>query len=237
MCHCTSPRQASPTRRDLLIGLGATAGAALVAGPLAAQTTPQNAITPDAALKRIMDGNARYVAGQARRRDFSAGRAARAKSQAPVAAILGCADSRVSPEIVFDEGPGDLFVVRVAGNIASVNGVASLEYSVKFLGSPLIMVLGHSNCGAVGAAIKVEKSNAELPGHLPELINTIKPAVRAAAAKKPANLLDAAIRENVRLTAAGLSANDPIIAPMVKAGRVRVVGAVYELATGKVSLL
>jgi carbonic anhydrase len=100
-----------------------------------------------------------------------------------IAAILSCADSRVSPELLFDQGPGDLFVVRLAGNFVDDDGLASLEYAVKFLGAPLLMVLGHSNCGAVDAAIKVVKEGAELPGHLPELVDSIKPAVIAAQAR------------------------------------------------------
>ena len=116
----------------------------------------------------------------------------------PIASILSCSDARVGPEFVFDQGPGDLFVVRVAGNILQDEGLASLEYAAQFLGSPLIFVLGHSNCGAVEAAIKVVKDNATLPGHLPGLIDQIKPAVMAAQETHPANLLNAAIAENVR---------------------------------------
>jgi carbonic anhydrase len=114
-----------------------------------------------------MEGNARYVAKKPAHRDFSAGRAARTRSQYPVAAILSCADSRVAPEFAFDQGPGDLFVVRLAGNFANDDGLASLEYAVKFLGVPLVMVLGHANCGAIGAAIKVVDDNAELPDICP----------------------------------------------------------------------
>jgi carbonic anhydrase len=121
-------------------------------------------------------------------RDFSAGRAERTKSQYPISAVLSCADSRVAPEFAFDQGPGDLFVVRLAGNFANDDGLASLEYAVKFLGVPLVMVLGHSNCGAIGAAIKVVDDNAELPGHLPGLVQSIKLAVLAAKAKSPRDL-------------------------------------------------
>ena len=138
---------------------------------------PQNAISPADALKRIMDGNARYAANAPNERDFSSGRAARAQAQYPIASIVSCADSRVAPELAFDQAPGDLFVVRVAGNVVNTDLLASLEYGAQFLGSPLIMVLGHSNCGAIDAAIKVVQTKAVLPGHLPELIAGLKPAV------------------------------------------------------------
>ena len=120
----------------------------------AGQAAPQNAISPADALKRMMDGNGRYASNQPTSKDFSAGRAARATAQYPVAAVLGCADSRVSPELVFDQAPGDIFTVRVAGNYQTVDNLASLEYAVAVLGAPLIMVLGHANCGAVSAVVK-----------------------------------------------------------------------------------
>jgi carbonic anhydrase len=116
------------------------------------------------ALRSLVTGNARYVANAPRVRDFSAGRAARVEIQAPFAAILSCADSRVAPELVFDGDPGDLFVVRLAGNVVNPDVLASLEYTVALLRTPLIVVLGHSGCGAVDAAIKVAKHGAELPG-------------------------------------------------------------------------
>jgi carbonic anhydrase len=237
MCDTKPMSTPSTSRRDILLGMGAVVGTALVPGQLAAQTSPQNAIPPDAALKRIMDGNARYVAGNRRNRDFSAGRAARAKSQHPVAAILSCADSRVAPELLFDEGPGDLFVVRIAGNFATAFGIASLEYAVAVLGVPLIMVLGHSSCGAVDAAVKAVTANAKFPGHLPQLVDAIVPAVGAAKAKKPKNLLEASIQENVRGNVAKLASAEPIFAGKVRDGKVRIVGGEYQLATGKVTLL
>ena len=132
-----------------------------------------------------MAGNARYVANHPTQRDFSTGRAERLTTQRPIAAVLSCANSRVAPEFAFDEGPGQLFVIRVAGNILDDNSAASLEYAVRFLGVRLAMVLGHRNCGAVDAAIKAVKDGATLPGHLPGLIDAIKPAVLAAAAAKP----------------------------------------------------
>ena len=124
-----------------------------------------------------MDGNARSAASALNERDFSSSRAARVHGQHPSAGLLSGADSRVAPEFAFDQGPGDLFVVRVAGNVVNPDLLASLEYDAHFLGVPLVMALGHTKCGAVDAAIKVLKSKAVLPGHLPELITAIKPAV------------------------------------------------------------
>ena len=138
---------------------------------------------------------------------------------------------------MFGQGPGDLFVVRVAGNILQEEGLASLEYAAQFLGSPLIFVLGHSNCGAVEAAIKVVQDNAALPGHLPGLIDQIKPAVLAAQATHPANLLNAAIAENVRMTTQAVVTAQPMVAAMIAAGKVKVAGGVYDIATGAVSLV
>jgi carbonic anhydrase len=167
--------------------------------------------------------------------DYGAGRVERAKAQYPIAAIVSCSDSRVVPELAFDQGPGQLFVVRVAGNSVNGDGLASLEYGTKFLGVPLIMVLGHSGCGAISAAIKVIKEGAQLPGHLPNLMQDLKPAVQAAMLRKPKDLLAEATRENVRRNVARLMADQPIIAGQVAAGTVNVVGGVYDIATGRVT--
>jgi carbonic anhydrase len=198
----------------------------------------QNAIPPDEALERLMQGNARYAANTPNERDFSAGRAARAAGQYPIAAIVSCSDSRVVPDLVFDQSPGDLFVVRLAGNVVDgEDAFASLEYAVKFLGAPLILVLGHSNCGAVAAAIKVLMERAELPGHLPDLIKAIEPAVIAAHGKHPGDLLTVAIEENVRLCQKKLPRESSIIGDAVEAKKVGISGGVYDIATGKVNLL
>ncbi|MHB8884333.1 MAG: carbonic anhydrase [Methylovirgula sp.] len=196
-----------------------------------------NAIPPSEALKRLVAGNARYVASGMHCKDVASGRTARVSAQYPIASILSCSDSRVVPELAFDQGPGDLFAVRVAGNFVDEDGLASLEYGAAMLGVPLIMVLGHSNCGAVAAAIKVVKDKAQLPGHLPELIDALKPAVIAAEAEHPADLLAAAIAENVRRNVARLNSATPVLAARVNAGTLNVVGGVYDLATGKVALV
>ena len=220
------------SRRGALVGgFAATAAAALPWGAFA-----QEAIGPDRALEMLMEGNARHVSGATESRDFSADRAALALTQRPFAVILGCADSRVAPELAFDQSRGQLFVLRVAGNSLNTDMLASMEYALAVLGTPLIMVLGHGACGAVDAAIKVVLDDAELPGHLPDLIAPIKPAVEAVRGRG-GDLLANAIEENVRRTAAAVGAAGPIVAPLVADGTVKVVGAVYDLATGKVELI
>lgn len=198
---------------------------------------PPNAITPAAALKRLLDGNSRYAANTPEQKDFSSGRAARVSAQYPIAAILSCADSRVAPELAFDQGPGDLFVVRVAGNVVSPDLLASLEYGVQFLGVPLVLVMGHSECGAVSAAIKVLKENAVLPGHLPDLIRAIKPAVIVAEKTAKGDLLNNAIVENARRQVARLKTSPPIMQKAYAAKKIDIVAAHYDLATGKISLV
>lgn len=196
-----------------------------------------NAIAPADVLKRLIDGNERYATNMMNERDFSAGRAARALAQYPIAAILSCADSRVAPEFAFDQGPGHLFVVRVAGNIVTPDLLASLEYGVQFLGVPLIMVLGHTGCGAVDSAIKVLRTRAVLPGKLPELIATIKPAVMIAEKAKSDNLLDRAITANVRQQVAKLKRSPPVIQKLYESKKIDIVGAVYDILTGKITLV
>ena len=199
------------TRRGLLTaGLVTAAAAELPSLPAWAQSPP-NAISPDEALERLRQGNARYAANASTSKDYSSGRVARAKGQYPFAGIVSCADSRLAPELAFDQGPGELFVVRVAGNFVNEDGLASLEYGAMVLGVPLIMVLGHSNCGAVDATIKVVKDGTTLPGHLPSLINAIRPAVVAAQARNPADLLAEATAENVRLNVKSLLGAKPIL--------------------------
>jgi carbonic anhydrase len=240
--HCLDALEATTTRRQLMTGAAAlVAASALSVGRAKAATdpivTPQNVIPPSEALDRLMKGNARYVANQPNERDFSAARAARATAQYPIAAILSCADSRVSPELLFDQSPGDVFVVRLAGNFLDDDGFASLEYAVKFLGAPLIMILGHTNCGAIDAAIKVVKEGIELPGHLPELIKSIKPAVIAAHGRHPSDLLAAATEENVRLNVKRLVDDAPVMTEPLAAKKLALAGGIYDIATGKVNLL
>ncbi len=221
-------------RRTLL--QGALAATALAAMPRGLEAMP-NTMPPSTALQRLMDGNARYVRNQIEVKDFSAGRAARAQAQYPIAAILGCADSRVSAEFIFDQGPGDLFICRVAGNYMNVDILASLEYGVEVLGAPLIMVLGHTNCGAVKAVLQYEKDRKPLPGHLQMLLDAVSPGVVEAMRQGPTDQLDHAIEANVRHNAQRLRQAHPVIAKAVEEKRVDVVSAVYELASGQVRLL
>jgi len=204
--------------------------------PASAGAAP-NAIPPQEVLKRLMEGNARYVANTPKNCESSAGRDKRVSVQYPIVAVLSCADSRVTPQTAFDQGPGDVFAVRVAGNFVNVDGLASLEYAVKILGAPLIMVLGHTNCGAIDAAIKVVKERTELPGHLPQLVKSIEPAVIAAHARHPSDLLAASIEENVKLNVERLKQDKPIVSEAYAAKKIDVVGGVYDLATGKIGLL
>lgn len=230
------------SRRQALLGAGAVlAAAALDALPLRAEKAnpiqAPNAIPPAEALERLMQGNARYAAGECECKDYSVGRAERAEAQYPIAAILSCSDSRVSPELLFDQHPGDLFVVRLAGNFLDDDGFASLEYAVHFLSSPLVMVLGHTNCGAIAAAVKVVKERVELPGHLPELIKSIEPAVIAAHGKHPSDLVAAATEENVRLNMKRLIDDAPIMSDALAAKKIAVSGGIYDIATGTVRLV
>ena len=193
--------------------------------------------TPDAALNLLLEGNARYVANKPRERDFSAGRAARTQGQAPFAAILGCADSRVAPELAFDQRPGDLFVVRVAGNFVTPDGLASLEYGAAVLGTKTIMVLGHSSCGAVNATVGALQKGNTLPGHIADLARAMKPAIEPALKQPGDDLPQRAVIANVRANVRRLQEAKPILADMVATGKLRVVGGVYDLATGKVDLV
>lgn len=226
-------------RRSFLFGAMAAAGAlALPAAARAAEgAAPPNAITPDEALKRLAEGNLRYAANTSTNKDYSAGRVARSLGQYPFATIVSCSDSRVAPELIFDQGPGELFVIRVAGNFVNEDGLASIEYGTSVLGVPLILVLGHSSCGAVDATIKVVKDGTALPGHLPSLVAAIRPSVEEAIAAKPSDLLAAATVNNVRHNVEYLQKAEPILAGLVASGKIKVAGGVYDIATGKVAML
>lgn len=223
----------------------AGAGAALAAGVLqpvraraADDKTPApNAIPPSEAFERLREGNARYAAGDPKERDYSASRAARVEAQYPIAAVLSCADSRVPPEIIFDQGVGDLFVVRDAGNVVSTYALASMEFAVNNLGVPLIAVLGHSGCGAVATALTASRSRQELPGHLPDLLKSIEPAIITAHGRHPGDFLAASIEENAKLGMKRLKTKSEIIGAAISAGKVDIKGGVYDLATGAVKLV
>ena len=243
MCDQCRLQRPAASRRSILAGGAALLAAsalplsfARAAEPAGAEPLP-NTIPPAEALDHLMQGNARYAAGECECKDYSVGRAERAEAQYPIAAILSCSDSRVSPELLFDQDPGQIFVVRLAGNFLDDDGFASLEYAVHFLGAPLVMVLGHTNCGAIAAAIKVVKERIELPGHLPELIKSIEPAVITAHGKHPSDLLAAATEENVRLNMKRLIEDAPIMSDALAAKKIAISGGIYDIATGKVGLV
>jgi len=222
---------AMPRRRFLCSAVAGTvmalAGAAtLGARPATAQTT----LTPDEALESLLDGNQRYVSGvyQSLNEDLAILKAKTAEKQEPFAAVLACADSRVPVEFLFDQSIGHLFVVRVAGNITSPEVTASLEYGVAVLGVKALMVLGHTSCGAVKAAIE----GKQVPGQISALYAPIRPAVDASGGN-----LDVAIDANAKIQATLLSEASPIMASAIKQGNLKVVAARYEIANGKVTLL
>jgi len=228
------------SRRRFLQHAGLGIVALSMAAPLRrawADAPAQNAITPQAALDRLMAGNARYVSNKLDPKDFSAGRAARAKVQYPIASILSCADSRVAPELMFDQAPGDLFVVRIAGNYLNLDALSSLEYGVGVLGTPLVMVLGHSSCGAIKAAIQEIQDPKPLPGHIWDITDAVRPGIENVVKGGGDDLLERAIDANVGYNVSRVASAQPIIADAVKGGRVHVVGAEYELTTGKVRLM
>ncbi|MCK8783400.1 carbonic anhydrase [Roseomonas sp. NAR14] len=194
-------------------------------------------MAPRAALERLAAGNRRYVADTPQARDFSAGRAARAAAQHPFAAVLACADSRVAPELLFDEGPGDLFVVRVAGNFVNADGLGSLEFGAAVLGTRAILVLGHTSCGAVDATVKVlREGNNDLPGDIATLVNAMKPGIEPALRDPGPDLATRALEANVRHAMRRLEGS-PILAKLIGEGRLAVAGGIYELATGQVRML
>jgi carbonic anhydrase len=232
---------ALPARRTFLKATaGAAAGLALTARAFAASPKAppkqENVLSPDGALKRLLDGNARYIAGTTRRYDFRSERAVLSGGQNPFAAILSCADSRIAPEFCFDTARGDVFVCRVAGNFATDEIVASLEYAVQVLNTPLIMVLGHEACGAIDATIKSIKDGTTLPGHLPSLVHALTPAVEAVQGQ-PGDLLANAIARNVAMNVDRLKSSTPILQSFVNNDKLHIVGGVYALKTGKVTLI
>lgn len=200
----------------------------------------QQALTPSQILADLKAGNERFVAGKLTPRDYMGqAKATAAGGQYPKATILGCVDSRVPPEIIFDQGIGDVFVGRVAGNVEDVNMVGSFEFATKVAGSKVVVILGHTSCGAIkGAADGVEL------GNLTELLNDFDAPIARAdeATEGEANssnkeFLNLAIEENVRQTIADLLAQSEVISDLVEAGDLLVVGGVYDLATGRVNWL
>ncbi|MGH9357217.1 MAG: carbonic anhydrase [Terriglobia bacterium] len=200
---------------------------------LASAAQKKSGMSAQQALKKLETGNQRYVAGRMSNPNQTPECRARvAKGQHPFAIVLSCSDSRVPPEVIFDRGLGDLFTVRVAGNIAEPATTGSIEYAAEHLGSPLLVVLGHSRCGAVEAAVK----SGEAPGRIADIIAAIRPAVQRVKGM-PGDPVDNAVRANVRMVVEQLKSAQPVLSHLVEEGRLKIVGAYYDLDTGKVEIL
>jgi carbonic anhydrase len=209
----------------------------LLSGASTALAKTTSTVSADAALKMLQDGNARFVCGPAKRLNQGAAqrKLTAEKGQQPFAVVLSCADSRVPVEVLFDRGIGDIFVVRDAGNIATITDIGSIEYAVDHLGSPLVVVLGHSKCGAVTAAVE----GGEAPPNIKAIVNTIAPAVTVAKNANPDKsgdaLVPAAIMANVWQALADIYKNSPMLREKAKDGKIKLVGAVYDLHSGKIN--
>jgi carbonic anhydrase len=184
-------------------------------------------------VQKLLDGNKRYVDGKPSHPNHAPERRNQvAKGQHPFAVVVSCSDSRVPPEIIFDQGIGDLFVIRVAGNIVDDIGLGSIEYAVEHLHVSLIVVLGHERCGAVEAAVK----GGEAPGHIKSLVEAIGPAVEKAKGE-PGDLAENAMRTNVKMVVDHLKGSKPILEHLVHNGTLTVVGARYDLDDGTVTIV
>ena len=191
------------------------------------------ALTPQEALDKLLEGNKRYAGGKLiRPNQTSERRIAVAAKQSPFAIVLSCSDSRVVPEIAFDEGIGDLFVIRTAGNVSDDIVLGSIEYAVAELGVSLVMVMGHQSCGAVTAVVK----GGELPGHIFRIAEAIKPAVEKVKGQ-PGDAVDNAVRSNVKMEVEDLKKSEPVLQEKIKAGKLMIVGGRYDLSSGLVEVI
>jgi carbonic anhydrase len=244
-----APDGQSFDRHQFLIGTGLGFAAAVLgsaplqaAEPMPAADTKLVAETlPPAAggqshLEALMAGNARFASGQPLCLPATARRAELANGQAPFAAVLGCSDSRVPVEAIFDHNPGDIFAVRIAGNFVDNVGLGSLEYAVAVLKATLVLVLGHSNCGAVSSAVKYVKEGTVAPGHIQAIVQAIAPAATAVKGEH-GDWTANAIVENVHINIAALTARSTILADALKAGTITIHGGVYDLHSGKVTIV
>jgi carbonic anhydrase len=209
--------------------------AAALCAPALTRADAPSTLNPGEALKLLLAGNGRFVAGHLNSitpAELTRRRAELVHGQKPFAVVVCCSDSRVGPEIVFDQELGNIFVIRTAGEVLDAAGIGSIEYAVAHLRSPLVLVLGHEHCGAVAAAV----ADAREPGEIASIVKAIRPAVTRTKGQS-GDPLENAIRANVQDIAARLRNMGPILAEAVKAGRLRVVGAVLSLRTGKVDLV
>lgn len=194
-------------------------------------------VSPAQALQWLKEGNERYVTEGIHAGYYTAAHTALIEEHMPVAGVLACADARVGAELIFDQEPGDLFMVRLAGNFVSDYGLASMEYAIDVLGCPLLLVMGHTHCGAVSAAINVVQNNLEVPGRMFVLMDAIEPSVLRAKQSNPEDLADATARENVRRQVNRLRTISPVVRAAIEAGRTNVAGAMYDMATGRVDFM
>lgn len=239
-CSCTTLQ--NKARRNWL-KLGASYGAIAATGlslvpaisSAAALTEAQrNAMTPDQVIEMLRAGNARFRSGQMQTQDFIAQKRATASGQYPAAVILSCMDSRAPGEIIFDTGIGDAFAARIAGNIATPDLIGSMEFACAVAGSKLVLVLGHTSCGAIAGAI-----NGVQLGNLTGLLTQITPAVEKtvySGERTGSNreFVNAVARQNVLLTVEKIRRNSPILADLEKTGRIKIAGAMYNLSNGEV---
>jgi carbonic anhydrase len=236
------PKSEPIPRADFVMRAGAAAlsAAALVsssAGRVSADApSDAPAMTGSQALKRLLDGNARFAAGHPECGPMTARRAELVNGQRPPAIVLGCSDSRVPIETVFDQEPGNVFVVRLAGNVADALAMGSIEYSVATFKSALLLVLGHTNCGAVNAALEFVKGGPAAAGHIQEVVEVIEPAARETK-NEPGDWGHNAVVQNVKNTIASLKAQSHIVSEAVASGALTIQGGVYDLASGKVTLI
>lgn len=230
------------SRRAMVTCACCGAAAALLPGAwlacAAAEQAAPPGMTPDEALRLLQEGNELFVADRLPPPQHGPRRLELARSQRPFAVLVGCSDSRVPPEILFGRGLGELFIIRNAGNTVDVTAQGSIEYAVGELGVPLIVVLGHERCGAVAAAVEVVERSATFPGRIGQMVEPIIPAVLrarhdAGAGLSQDELLDAAVRENVRRVVRGLGLSE-LLSERQRAGRLRIVGARYDLDDGRV---
>jgi carbonic anhydrase len=224
------------TRRALLSGGAAAVGAGLLGAPALAQS-PELVGSPDQALARLLAGNRRFITGHARHphqslkdlHELAAG-------QHPFVITVGCADSRVSPEVLFDQGLGDIFDNRVAGNIVDDLLLGSIEFAVEEFGSPLIVILGHERCGAISATINAIETGGTAPGHIGVIVDALRPIIEPVLTH-PGDRVDNAVRANIHAQAAELIDRSELIAEHVSAGELRIVGTRYDLDDGRVTLV
>ena len=213
---------------------GNSAGANELATPAALQDQHAAGVLPAEARCRLIDGNARFVSGCTQHpRQTPNRRTELANTQRPFAVVLGCSDSRTGPEILFDQGLGDLFVLRGAGNVIDDHTLGSIEYAVEHLQSRLIVVLGHERCGAIAAARDTVAAKGHAEGHIESIVAAIRPAVEATAGQDA----DATCKANIRNQVHAIETTEPMLKRMVEKGEVKVVGAYYDLDTGVVTFL